>query len=286
MDYIVRNPGLEHVALQIFAFLDAKNLAKCFQVSRFWHHFIASNRTIWLKRLTKLRQNHFIYYHGPSKLSKHPKILKEIIFHFENHENPAKLQKLIEDLNQNSAQFQINVTKLLYDNRLILKSYPSSIVYPTTKKRNWTTILHLTIVGKQLDDVIFLLDLLKQNGINVNARDSQGKTALTNLVLWIRFVISKKKQNYYYPSYQESRKILYFICEHFDYYRFDFNFKWNFIRGWFQMSIFEYLCYEQEIECVELILKNDIHQRIKNRDQVQIFERNGWKSISFILDSL
>ena len=284
MDQIIKNPGLDHIALKIFGFLNGKSLSKCLQVSYFWRHFIQSNRLLWLKRLTNLRQNHFIYYHGPSKLDKHPKILKQILFHYENHENPAKVQMLIEDLIQSSQDFTIKVTRLLHDNKMIWDSNPLSIVYPTTKKGNWTTILHLAFVEANIEKVKYLLEKLKENRINTNPRDHMGKTPLTNLLLWIRFVIAKKRQKEH--NYEELKRLLYFICENFEYYRIDFNFKWTFSRRWPAMSIFEYLCYEQELECVEIVLKMDINRRIKNRDQVQILDRYGWKSISFVFDTV
>ena len=51
MDELVCNPGLDHLALQILAYLDAKSLANCRVVSKSWKICIDSSRIWWLKRL-------------------------------------------------------------------------------------------------------------------------------------------------------------------------------------------------------------------------------------------
>ena len=55
MDTLVQNPGLDHLAIDIFAFLDPKSLAQCALVSKSWKNFICSHKMWWIAKLSHLK---------------------------------------------------------------------------------------------------------------------------------------------------------------------------------------------------------------------------------------
>ena len=46
-DWILQNPGLNHLTIKIFKLLDINSLGFCLVVSKQWHQFIKENETIW-----------------------------------------------------------------------------------------------------------------------------------------------------------------------------------------------------------------------------------------------
>ena len=53
-DWILQNPGLNHISIKIFENLDiVASLESCLQVSQQWNQFIKENESIWRKHLTK-----------------------------------------------------------------------------------------------------------------------------------------------------------------------------------------------------------------------------------------
>ena len=53
LDSFVRNPGLDHISLQIFQDLDVESLLNCAQVSPDWLQFIKENEIIWQQKFSK-----------------------------------------------------------------------------------------------------------------------------------------------------------------------------------------------------------------------------------------
>ena len=49
LDEIIHNPGLQHIAVEIFKFLDPASLGICRSVSKDWRDFIDDDRTCWQK---------------------------------------------------------------------------------------------------------------------------------------------------------------------------------------------------------------------------------------------
>ena len=51
LDDLVHNPGLEHIAAQIFKYLDPKSLGQCRAVSKGWKSFIDNDKYWWIQVL-------------------------------------------------------------------------------------------------------------------------------------------------------------------------------------------------------------------------------------------
>ena len=54
LDELVRNPGLQHIALKIFRNLGMRSLENCRMVSKEWRNCIDSDRHYWLRKVKKL----------------------------------------------------------------------------------------------------------------------------------------------------------------------------------------------------------------------------------------
>ena len=52
-NWILQNPGLNHLTVLIFEFLDTASLNKCLKVSQLWNQFIKQNTSIWKRHLAK-----------------------------------------------------------------------------------------------------------------------------------------------------------------------------------------------------------------------------------------
>ena len=89
MDQLVCNPGLEHLALMIFSYVDVKSLAQCRAVSKSWTDCIDSSRLWWTKRLHYLIQENLNPF-----LTEFPTFW-DVFEHF-NNANTAKLRKFVE----------------------------------------------------------------------------------------------------------------------------------------------------------------------------------------------
>ena len=51
LDELVHNPGLEHIALHIFKYLDPKSVGQCRAVSKGWKSFIDNDKFWWMQIL-------------------------------------------------------------------------------------------------------------------------------------------------------------------------------------------------------------------------------------------
>ena len=71
IDYFVKNPGFHHVAMNIFKYLDPRNLGNCRQVSKGWKTLIDNEKDWWQALLKK---SYSIFYHEKG-LTKDIKVL-------------------------------------------------------------------------------------------------------------------------------------------------------------------------------------------------------------------
>ena len=55
-NYILECPGLNHIAIKIFSFVDLPSLFNCLIVSKLWHHFIMEQRRVWNGKLENIRK--------------------------------------------------------------------------------------------------------------------------------------------------------------------------------------------------------------------------------------
>ena len=54
MDFITKNPGLQHISEEIFLNLDHKSLLKCQKVNHFWGNTLNNNPLFWLKKCIQI----------------------------------------------------------------------------------------------------------------------------------------------------------------------------------------------------------------------------------------
>ena len=62
-DWILQNPGLNHLTIKIFGLLDLKSFDNCLIVSKYWYQFIKENRNLW-KVLSQKFPMHDACYSG------------------------------------------------------------------------------------------------------------------------------------------------------------------------------------------------------------------------------
>ena len=68
-DWILQNPGLNHLTIKIFGFLDLKSFDNCLKVSKQWYQFIKENRNQW-KRFSYRWLLHNACYSGYANIVK------------------------------------------------------------------------------------------------------------------------------------------------------------------------------------------------------------------------
>ena len=211
MNELVCNPGLDHLALQILGFLDAKSLANCRVVSKSWKICIDSSRIWWLKRLHHIMEeiidfclndfSEFLfvidYFMKSSldKLQRFVELLQDIY-----DQGGLRLGRLsplhlaaeagnLEFLNlmlETSIQFDLrdgfyNWTPLYFacqagQTEVVKFFYQHSIDKSVDFKSRWTderTPLHCACKNGHLETVEFLLQIAEEKGINVNAVDER-----------------------------------------------------------------------------------------------------------------
>ena len=54
MDFISKNPGLQHISEEIFLNLDHKSLLNCQKVNHFWENTLNDNPLFWLKKCLRI----------------------------------------------------------------------------------------------------------------------------------------------------------------------------------------------------------------------------------------
>ena len=54
MDFISKNPGLQHISEEIFLNLDHKSLLNCQKVNHFWEKTLNNNPSFWLKKCLRI----------------------------------------------------------------------------------------------------------------------------------------------------------------------------------------------------------------------------------------
>ena len=69
-EWILQNPGLNHITFKIFGNLNIDSLEKCLQVSNQWNQFIKENESIWNKYVPKQLPIHYAYNLGHVKIVK------------------------------------------------------------------------------------------------------------------------------------------------------------------------------------------------------------------------
>ena len=161
MEKIITNRGLDQIAVNIFSSLNSKELSKSMKVSPTWRDCINSNRIYWVKKLKKFRLRNAVFLHGAKS------VLKNICLHFEKHENPAKIKRLLEFLNRHKGNFYIGertLQKALLNAKFIWTAYPKGISEPIDKHRSSSAILYHAFMYGTPDIVNFYLDTLKENG--------------------------------------------------------------------------------------------------------------------------
>ena len=52
-DWVLQRPGLHHLAIEIFEYLDIESVAKCLQVSEKWYQFMKAIKSLWKEQLLK-----------------------------------------------------------------------------------------------------------------------------------------------------------------------------------------------------------------------------------------
>ena len=120
METLVQNPGLDHIAIEIFAFLDPKSLAQCALVSKSWNNLICNHKIWWIAQLLHLKE-----------LLKLP---RESRFRNRNEctdliNTFVKNEKSYEDLVQLSKFMQSQTGRLILDYQNML-TYKADLLYP------------------------------------------------------------------------------------------------------------------------------------------------------------
>ena len=68
MAHLIDNPGLDHLGLKIFKYLDFKSLQKCKTVCKLWNQFIDSSKTLLLVQIFQLK-TYPIKFKGKSQMN-------------------------------------------------------------------------------------------------------------------------------------------------------------------------------------------------------------------------
>ena len=115
MDFITKNPGLQHIVEETFMNLDYENLVKCQEVNSFWE-IILKSPTFWLKKCVQKGLN------NEDQLEWHKLIqtLKTTNF------NPEKVASHLKEIHEKFLTFDTIEENQHFDNHCLLKAYGSN----------------------------------------------------------------------------------------------------------------------------------------------------------------
>ena len=187
-EYLIENPGFEHIVQNVFENLIAQDVASCRLVSKRWNNLILNNQHWWRLQLKYMETKKFLFEFDDTEIGNEPlfnrfpawKIPHE---HFLKNEGTKRLQeyvslmwKYLNDKKAHNPLLNAAMNGNIEFVRLLIDT-PTDFNAETTIYKI-STPLHTACIGNQIQVIKLLIDNQAVKNIDFNARGSNGLTAL------------------------------------------------------------------------------------------------------------
>ena len=253
LDELVLNPGLEHIALNIFQHLDLPTLSRCRQVSSNWKKCI-DNDKYWWKKVLKHQVGDVPYK-----------------VYLDPHGQPIHDSDLVEVLNYICAQDNLTNMKLL--GQLILDFYVflNDQRLPCSESASLDTPIHYAAFKNRMDIFDFLAKIPVMPNLNIpnvfQYDNQKHETLLGNACVENQTLVLE-----YFMNLKGDKKI-------------DFNCKANGLEGDLTIgddegfTLFHEACNSENIEVVKLFLK------YAEELNIALNQRDSWEETPFLSET-